>query len=174
MSGKIKAKDLSYDSALPPFLQRLHAQNAGRGDTDRHERAIARPKRAKDPNDDDGPTVVDESGETLTKNEVAHLTNDSAAKDEDSTMGGKLADDGEPAALRADVKHEAQRADQKVTDGTAQKKRKVGKVVGEEDDEVENDAKRLNLVSKPSSKAAKKPKKKAKPIKLAFDENEGS
>ena len=76
--GKIKAKDLQYDNSLPPFLQRLHAQNAGRGDQDRHERPLARPKRAKDHDEDDEPTVVDEAGETVSKAELEKINADFA------------------------------------------------------------------------------------------------
>ena len=83
MSGdKIKSKDLSYDSSLPPFLQRLRDQNSGR-DTDRHEREIARPKGKKDAQaeEDDGPTVVDDSGETVTKEQITSMNQDIEEKE---------------------------------------------------------------------------------------------
>jgi len=174
MSGKIKAKDLSYDSSLPPFLQRLHAKNAGRGDTDRHERAIARPTRAKDPNDDDGPTIVDDSGETLTKDEVDKLTTDAADEVKAADGQGDSAGDGEAKASGALPTAEVaggKRMEQSVTSGTAQKKRKVAKVVGEEVDEDGGDATKTDAAG---GKAAKKMRKKAKQLKLAFDEDEAS
>ena len=170
MSGKIKSKDLSYDQSLPPFLQRLHAQKAGRGDTDRHERDITRPKRAKDPNDDDGPTVVDESGETLTKDEVQHLTGKS---DDTINAIGNEAGDGNPQASSdpvdtqsAENAKELKRPEQKLTDGTAQKKRKAAKVVGDEEDGGQGSGEQ-------ATKIMKKTKKKAKAIKLAFDADDG-
>ncbi|KAK4631609.1 hypothetical protein CLAFUW4_03014 [Fulvia fulva] len=177
MSDKIKSKDLSYDSALPPFLQRLHDQNAGRGDTDRHERAIARPKRAKDPNEDDGPTVVDDSGETLSKAEVEKLTADTAPKDDAPGVSGDIDPDAEPkvsGALPAEEQSVstkasgAHRTDQKVTDGTAQKKRKLGKAIGDDENAATEDSKDQES----STKVFRKVKKKAKPVKLTFDDDE--
>ncbi|KAK5122157.1 hypothetical protein LTR85_004403 [Meristemomyces frigidus] len=171
MSGKIKAKDLSYDSTLPPFLQRLHDKNAGRGDTDRHERALARPRKEKDPNDDDEPTVIDESGETLTKGELAKLTDVEPAGDAGGSVTGEVDDDAAPKASGAlpDAEHAGKRAEQRVTDGAASKKRKAAKVVGDEDPNAE----KPEAANNNEKKAAKKPKKKAKPIKLAFDDGEG-
>lgn len=171
MSEKIKSKDLSYDSTLPPFLQRLQNQNAGRGDTDRHEQQIARPKKSRDPNDDDGPTVVDESGETLSKDEVDKLTNplESGIQDTENVTGD-LDPSTEPKASGAlpDTKS----SDSTVTDGTASKKRKVAKVVGNEDDGDENPGPENGEGEKGISKVTKKVKKKAKPIRLAFDDEE--
>ncbi|SMY21701.1 unnamed protein product [Zymoseptoria tritici ST99CH_1A5] len=160
MSGKIKAKDLSYDTSLPPFLQRLHAAKGGSGDSDRHERAIARPKQAKDVNEDDGPTMVDEDGETLTKDEYEKLTKAGAA-----TENSNAAPDG--AEATSNVETTATRPDQKVTDGVAVKKRKLAKVVGDEDGAP-------NEVQATASKTPKKAKKKPKPVKLAFDDDDGT
>jgi len=166
MSGKIKSKDLSYDSTLPPFLQRLRAQNSGYGDDkdpDRHERQLARPKKAKNPDDDDGPTFVDESGETVSKEEYEKLSR-AIADDASGNVTSELKGDSKPEASGAlSAESEAtKRAEQKLTDGAAVKKRKIGKIVGEGEDDDEG---------KPSTdKVVKKAKKKAKPIKLAFDD----
>lgn len=172
MSDKIKSKDLSYDSSLPPFLQRLRDQNAGRGDTDRHERPIARPKKSKDPNEDDGPTVVDESGETLSKDEVEKLTKQPEPGIEDTeNVKGELDPATEPKASGAlpDTKS----SDKTVTDGTATKKRKVAKAIGEDDDDEEvATEKPKDGAEKNVTKSVKKAKKKAKPVKLAFDDEE--
>ncbi|KXL46925.1 hypothetical protein M433DRAFT_64892 [Acidomyces richmondensis BFW] len=156
MSGKVRSKDLSYDSTLPPFLQRLHAQNSRRGDTDRHERPVARPRREKDPHDDDGPTIVDESGETLSQMEYDKLTQRKTA----APKGGEV-DVG--------IKDEVKDVREKVTDGLATKKRKAGKVIGDEDigdGQVESAKDESNL------KKAQKKVKRSKP-KLAFDNDEG-
>jgi hypothetical protein len=165
--GKIKSKDLQYDNSLPPFLQKLHAQNAGRGDQDRHERPLARPKRAKAHDDDDEPTVVDETGETVSKAELEKMASAAGGADEDvKTLGEESAEPKASGALQDD----AQRNDQKVTDGTATKKRKVAKVVGEEDESKANDD--VAGAREPGAKKViKKAKKKAKPIKLAFDDD---
>lgn len=171
MSDKIKSKDLSYDTTLPPFLQRLHNQNAGRGDADRHERAIARPKKAKDPSDDDGPTVVDESGETLSKDEVEKLTKQAEQGIEDTVnVTGELDPATEPTASGAlpDLKV----SESKVTDGTAMKKRKVAKVIGTDDDDDDAATKFEAGAAKGVARAVKKANKKSKPLKLAFDEEE--
>lgn len=178
MADKIKSKDLSYDSNLPPFLQRLHDQNAGRGDTDRHERAIARPKRAKDSNEDDGPTVVDDSGETLSKDDVEKLTAETASKDDAPGVTGEIDPNAEPKVSGALPSGEqsvssaasgVHRTDQKVTDGTTQKKRKLGKAIGDDDGaNEETEPQEASTIKK----SVKKVKKKAKPVKLAFGEDE--
>lgn len=175
MSGKIKSKDLQYDSSLPPFLQRLRAQNAGYGeggDPDRHEIPLARPKNAKNPDDDDGPTVVDESGETISKSEYEkQLKGDEQGGEEGGNVTGELKGDGKPEASGALPPDNGPRVEQKVTDGTAVKKRKVGKVIG---DESEDDTKADTKDQGTAQKVVKKAKKKAKPIKLAFEDDEGT
>ena len=172
MSGKIRGKDLSYDSSLPPFLQRLHDQNAARGDTDRHERPTVRSRVARDPNEDDGPTIVDESGELLDKDEFENLAKSNTA---DSTAGGNVTGEidsnAEPKASGALPNgSDGPKRDKNVTEGITQKKRKFAKVIGDDNvvpaDESTDKSPTVN-------KAAKKIKKKAKPIKLAFDEDEG-
>ncbi|KAK0365531.1 hypothetical protein LTR91_002925 [Friedmanniomyces endolithicus] len=169
MPGKMKAKDLSYDTSLPPFLQRLHDQKAGRGDTDRHERPLARPMRAKDPNDDDGPTVVDESGETVSKMEYEKLT---AADTQtvDTTNGGNV--DGEtrgddPTVLMSGALpvEDGKKGGVVATSGLVAKKRKAARIVGDADGETASKA-------AGEKEAVAKPKKKAKHIKLAFDDGE--
>ncbi|KAF2720374.1 hypothetical protein K431DRAFT_304375 [Polychaeton citri CBS 116435] len=154
---KIRSKDLSYDASLPPFLQRLRAANGGDGDQDgRHERPMARPKAVRKDGDDDGPIVVTENGDTLSKEEYAKL-----ASGEDSTTAGQSGDAGGTTQ-----KPRLERIDQKVADGTLPKKRKAGKVIGDQEEGAEtgdapDGSKKVITV--------KKPKKKAKPIKLAFD-----
>ena len=167
--GKIKAKDLSYEATLPPFLQRLHAQNAGRGDLDRHEQPIARPERVKTSDEDDGPTLVDESGEIVSKEEYEELTVNGIEEDGGSVTG-ELKGDGEPKASGAIQDCEGRKAEQKVTDGTATKKRKVVKVVGDQGEEAGQKDKPKDETA--PEKALKKAKKKAKPIKLAFDDGD--
>ena len=170
--GKIKSKDLSYESTLPPFLQRLHAQKAGRGDLDRHEQPIARPKRAKAHEEEDEPTVVDEAGETISKAELEKLTapenGDVDGGDENGKTVGEA--NAEPKGSGA-IQDGSQRVDQKVTDGTTTKKRKAAKVVGEDEDEAATAEPQVQDQPSPK-KAVKKAKKKAKPIKLAFNDDD--
>jgi hypothetical protein len=181
-SDKIKSKDLSYESSLPPFLQRLHAQKAGLGDQDRHERPIARPKRVKAHEDEDEPTVVDESGETVSKEDFEKMTS-AAGQDgqaeplkEGGNVKGTLKGGDEAlvsgALPDASTSH---KTDQKVTDGTTTKKRKVAKVVGDDDgkdDETTGDATDGKKDESTVKHAVKRIKKKAKPIKLAFDDGD--
>lgn len=166
---KIKAKDLTYDPSLPPFLQRLHAQKAGRGgDPHRHEHAIARPRKAKEQYEDDGPTIVDESGDVIGKEEMEKMAKDGA-------NGNVVKEDGGEAQAKAVVQDggvERKTDAQKVTDGSvagASKKRKVAKVVGEED---KDEAEELEANGVEKEKPMKKSKKKSKPIKLAFDDGD--
>ena len=194
MSGeKIKSKDLSYDSTLPPFLQRLRAQNSGNGDSDRHEREIARPKGKKDPNDDDGPTVVDEAGETLSKEDVEKQLSkeERSERSVGGNVTGKLENAGEVVANSGALPDDAEtKKGDNVTDGVATKKRKVGKVVGGDEEDDASKAKSGSMSSgnekvgadhkkgreeKGGEKASTKVKKKAKQIKLAFnnDDEEG-
>lgn len=153
MSGKIKSKDLSYDSALPPFLQRLHDQKAGRGDVDRHEREIARPKRARDADADaeDESVVVDERGEVVNLKEV-----------EDKAVEGVADAERREQTVRV------------VEAGTAGKRKKVIKVVaeGKQKAEVEDEVKAVDAVK--TAGPVKPVKKKAKrAVKLAFDDEDG-
>ncbi|KAM3422736.1 hypothetical protein BST61_g221 [Cercospora zeina] len=159
---------LSYDSSLPPFLQRLHEQKAGRGDTDRHEQPIARAKRAKDPNEDDGPTVVDESGETLSKEDYEKLQKSNAGVDDTPNVKGDSDLAAEPRMSGALPEDALQGKHVKVTDGTAQKKRKAAKVVGNDND-PHADGDTISSTQKQS----KKPKKKQKTVKLAFNDDDG-
>lgn len=164
MSGKIKSKDLQYDSTLPPFLQRMKAQNSGYGDDrdpDRHETPIARPKKAKNPDDDDGPTMVDESGDTVSKADYEKKLKGDAEGEED---GGS-----NPQASGALPSGGAPKSEKTISDGTAVRKRKVAKVIGGDD---ADDAKGDGAEKGSAPKAVKKAKKKAKPVKLSFDDDE--
>ncbi|KAK3679969.1 hypothetical protein LTR78_000346 [Recurvomyces mirabilis] len=177
MAGKIKAKDLSYDSSLPPFLQRLHDQKAGRGDQDLHERQLARPKRDKNADEDDGPTVVDESGDVVSKDELEKLNadaigGDSPGEDVGGSVSGDLGkgDGGDgveevraSGALPVDG---GKKDDAKVSTGLGARKRKAGKVVGEEKD---IDAPCDDGPTSKNKATSKSKKKKVKPVKLAFD-----
>ena len=166
---KIKSKDLSYTSELPPFLQRLHDQKAGRGDADRHEFQVARPKGKKNPDDDDGPTIVDESGENVSKEDFQKL---GAAETVGNSVTGDVASEEPKGSSGLPDGDDARKGKENVTDGTAVKKRKVGKVVG--DDEAEVETKDGEKGDAGPKKIVKKAKKKAK-VKLTFDDgDEGS
>lgn len=157
-----KAKNLTYESNEPAFLRRLRGEVAG-NDADRHERPIARPKRLqKDDDEDDGPTyVVEESGDTLSKADYEAMLKG----DEPSHDGSAARPYGEDDHVKADSKAEPK---QKVTEaGQAQKKRKVAKAIGgtgEDDGAAEPEE------QDKGKKGVKKPKKKAKAVKLSFED----
>ncbi|CAD0111882.1 unnamed protein product [Aureobasidium uvarum] len=180
--SNIKSKDLSYDKSAsqPAFLQRLRDQNSAISSSGRHEQPIARAQRPKNSNndDDDAPTyVVEGSSETLTKAEYEKLT--SGDGDEEADVKSKFGDvkdmvtgeltGDEPKASGAlpDEDDAPARASVTVDAGKATKKRKVAKVVGGDDEDEAN----IKDTSKDESKP-KKLKKKGKPIKLSFGDEE--
>lgn len=171
---KIKSKDLSYESTLPPFLQRLHDQKAGRGDEDRHERPIARPKRDTAHDDEDDPTVVDESGETVTMAELKKMEAKDDEAEADDHVTGSIKDDSEALMSGGIQSEKGARADSKLTAGTATKKRKAAKVVAEdsEGESKEDAAKPNDQDDSAPKKVVKKAKKKSKPVKLAFNDED--
>lgn len=198
--SKITPKNLSYDTSLPPFLQRMRGEFASSNDDGRHERAIARPKRARNAEDDedDEPTYVDEStNHTLSREEYKELVKDKdAGQGEDEvgdvkavTEGGEGISPGEK-----DGREKETQIREKIAAIGGAKKRKQGRVVGDEG-EVNGDgdggialavAKAAALAGeagkgkeKEKDKAelkkpdGKKDKKKAKKIKLSFGDEEG-
>jgi len=175
----LKSKDLAYNAKEPAFLQRIRGIQAGSGiDADRHERPIARPGRlTKSGNDeDDAPTyVVEDSGNTLSKEEyealLAKETQPDGEEGKNGTVVDKFADapvttkqDAGPAQADAIDEKVAARTKQDVTEvGGAQKKRKAARVVGGAEESGEADDKDEDI-----PKATKKMKKKVKPVKLSF------
>ncbi|KAF2087489.1 hypothetical protein K490DRAFT_65877 [Saccharata proteae CBS 121410] len=165
------AKNLSYDRQEPAFLRRLKGQQAG--DADRQERPVARPKRLKNDEEDDGPTyVVEDSGDTLSKEQYAALV---AGKDATEPEGEKEDADADAEAKNGpdEEKNEnaALKSKQKVAEiGAASRKRKAVKVGGGADEEEEDAAE--NSATAKKEKPTKKPKKKAKAVKLSFGDDE--
>ncbi|KAL1297716.1 hypothetical protein AAFC00_006262 [Neodothiora populina] len=194
--ANIKSKDLSFNKQEPAFLRRMREANSGLGD--RHERQIARPQRLRDPNADeeDAPTYVDEEGGTLSKAEYEDLLK-TQSEGESGSVGGRLGAAVEPKEdVGGAVEGELQGTDPKasgalrdgskkqsvVNVGAPSKKRKVAKVVGGGDDddaaEVQHGQhpKKTTTTSGDGDKTkrapAKKAKKKGKPIKLSFGDDE--
>jgi len=169
--SKITPKNLSYDSTLPPFLARLQANNSSRDD--RHEFAIARPKKmrtAEDEAEDEPVYFNEESGETLTKSEWEAKE---AGKDEETTDQKDAANGSEDAVSRAkELNNGRGKKNKKVVGIGVGKKRKVGKIVGEEEDD--EPAVEEKKASKQESKKLEKGKsaKKGKKIKLSFGDDE--
>ncbi|KOS20933.1 hypothetical protein ESCO_004494 [Escovopsis weberi] len=189
MSQKITAKNLSYDSSLPPFLAALRAQAAGHAQSPTPQRRGAAKKRSASEDREDAPLVVDEHGNAI---DLDDLEAREEPDPEPSLTGSanqrrQQQDDGKPAAETKS----AMSVGVGVGVG-AGKKRKVGKKVGGEetdaaDDKVgrrerkkhdggdDQDAKKegpVKAVTSSDSRASTG-KKKAKKIKLSFDEAEG-
>lgn len=181
------AKNLHYDKQEPAFLRRLKGQIGG--DDGRHNVQIARPKRdrLKTADEDDDPVIVDEQGETVGKEEYERRL-----KGEDADATATADSEASTKGSGAQTAQDAGQADrQKVTgigDSKA-KKRKVGKIVGgDEQDEVSEpsgakrpeaeEAEKAEKGGAPSTSSEKvkgqdapvPKKKKAKKIKLSFDE----
>lgn len=167
MSEKITSKNLSYSSSLPPFLARLHAQAGGASGPDpilaAQKRSVK--KRSSSEEAEDAPLIVDEHGNTVNLElEKDGTVKETEAKDDE--------DNGNISA--SDEKVEKRGTDAKAP--IAARKRKVGKVIGEgANDTSDRDEKDRGKGSSGKTEAPvdKKVKKKAKKIKLSFDEDEG-
>ncbi|KAL2429598.1 hypothetical protein ABEF95_007963 [Exophiala dermatitidis] len=180
------AKNLSYNKQEPAFLRKLKGEFGGLDG--RHNVQIARPKkdRLKTGDDDDDPVILDEQGERVEKEEFERRRREGdEVKESTPTETGEAKVEGESGT-------NAERERQKVTEigsSTALKKRKVGKVVGAEDEgepdgkhETHEPPKKAQAAQKEAedgeSTNTKKPgsgaaKKKAKKIKLSFDDPDG-
>ncbi|KAH8668229.1 hypothetical protein BGZ60DRAFT_528557 [Tricladium varicosporioides] len=178
--SKITSKNLHYDDSLPPFLARL---KAGQASSDgRHEFAVARPKKARNPEDDaeDEPVYFNEdTGETLTKKEWEDKEAGEDAQADAKVETGDSVDKEEEKDTRENKEKE------KLAAIGASKKRKVGKVIGGDDEDQDHDieraAKAVAAISgkpeaggKKSEPAKSKGKtgKKGKKIKLSFGDDE--
>ena len=155
--SKLQAKNLHYDSTLPPFLARLQANKS-----DRNEFQAARPKKARNAEDDaeDEPVYFDEdTGDTLTKSEWEK-------RDAEEVKAGNVGGDGEKGIGEEGAKE----VKEKVAVIGTSKKRKAGKVVGGDGEEADIavSAAKKTEGKKPDKKAPKKGKK----VKLSFGDDE--
>nr|CEG04088.1 unnamed protein product [Fusarium clavum] len=161
---KINSKNLSYDNSAPPFLAALRAQAAGATGPDpllAAQRRSAK-KRSSSEEAEDVPLVVDEDGNVVR----LEVDKDGVVKDTGDY-------DLEPTTTQDEP---AKESESKAAIGG--RKRKVGKVVGGDTDEAkaegdEKEDKKKKVTSEKESVKDRKPKKKAKKIKLSFDEDEG-
>jgi hypothetical protein len=176
------AKNLQYDKNEPAFLRRLKGQFSGLDG--RHNVQIARPKkdRLNTADDDDDPVIVDESGETIGKDDFETRMNGGDRKMDGNEKEGAAAGlVGVGEVLEGDGVKPA--AKQTTAEIGLSKKRKAVKVIGEEVGEAE-DAKAATGKDNKSSdqadsgantmqkKEAGTTQKKGKKIKLSFDEPE--
>ncbi|RMZ79873.1 hypothetical protein DV737_g3224, partial [Chaetothyriales sp. CBS 132003] len=159
--GDFKAKNLTYDKSQPAFLQRLRAEFGGERNNVQFERPN-KPRLQIGDAAEDGPTIVDESGEGVSKEEYERMLR---GEEEDAKGAGPDPRDGAGQEDTEDAQI-----------GNA-KKRKVGKVVGSEAEEVQmkrgqghGDTEKSTSATRDAGKA---PKKRAKKIKLSFDDAAG-
>ncbi|KAI6087229.1 hypothetical protein F4821DRAFT_259187 [Hypoxylon rubiginosum] len=176
---KITSKNLAYASDLPPFLARLRGQQQQHRDSDSPDPILAARRRAAKPRSaseeaEDVPLVVDEEGNTIAfpgaDADVATETEEG-----DGVEGRK--------GVELDKRKEKER--EKVAGIGAGKKRKVGRIVGGDEDEGQTAAtdrakgEHLSTTkksvadsgSKDAKPSTKQGKKKAKKIKLSFGDD---
>ncbi|KAI1206614.1 uncharacterized protein F4807DRAFT_438686 [Annulohypoxylon truncatum] len=178
---KITSKNLSYSTDLPPFLAKLRGQQDQQRNSDTPDPILAARRRAARPRSaseeaEDAPLVVDEAG-----NAIAFPSADAPAEASD---GGAV--DGAGAGDQEKNEKDGQKEREKVAAIGAPKKRKVGRVVGgDEEDEPalrkENSSSEKNKSRKEpehtadhdskDAKSGSKQKKKAKKIKLSFGDD---
>tara|TARA_R110002003_G_scaffold235_14_gene17068 strand:- start:20663 stop:21076 length:414 start_codon:yes stop_codon:yes gene_type:complete len=135
------------------------------GDTARHEQPIPRNKRLKQDDEDDAPTyVLEDTKESLTKQEYEALVSgkDSENKEEDVAASVSKPDSAESERRQKDKIAEV---------GAATKKRKAAKIISDEQEESKKEAGKSEKAT--DGKVTKKPKKKAKAVKLTFGDEEG-
>lgn len=180
MPPKITAKNLQYNTTLPPFLARLRGEATSSsefdgGGPDPILAARRRPtkKRSGSAEAEDAPTIVDEHGNTVQDVTVGvdGSVKATASAPAEEEKGGH--DDSKPAA-------ENQAQAKAASIGAVGKKRRVGKVVGadaDEEDQKKDAAPTANTKAEDKEGTASapktKPKRKAKKIKLSFGDDEG-
>ena len=166
-----KSKNLQYERSEPAFLRRMRGELGGStDDSDRQTNSAPLPKKPKrlEMGDDEGPTyVLEESGETVTKEEFEKIIakNKDGEKSPVANAAGNQQGNGDQNEKNDNINQSKQQVAQI---GALSKKRKIAKIVGEGPDADETDE---NPKPKVSSKSnVKKSKKKAKQIKLTFDD----
>lgn len=149
----------SVDNSQPTFLRRLRGELTG-DNSDRHERPIPRNKRLNKDDEDDAPTyVLEDTNQSLTKAEYEELVarKDAPRDDEQISPGADKPNSNAPQSTK-------QTKDNIVELGAATKKRKAARIIGDESEVKDSTG--------IDTKAKKKAKKKGKPIKLSFRDEE--
>ncbi|KAI0396970.1 hypothetical protein F5Y17DRAFT_46986 [Xylariaceae sp. FL0594] len=156
MSQKLSAKNLHYDSSLPPFLARLRGQQEAErthGGPDPILAAHRRPgqKRSTSEEAEDAPLIVDEEGNVVDYPTASRDRGDD--KNNPSSKGGEQEGDrgGKDTGREKESQGDDEREKEKVATIGASRKRKVGRVVAvasekqsesESESEKDDDAKK--------------------------------
>ncbi|KAF5877283.1 uncharacterized protein Bfra_001651 [Botrytis fragariae] len=167
--SKITSKNLSYDSTLPPFLQRLQSNHASSSDG-RHEFTISRPRKPidEDAERESEPVVFDEvSGETLSKEEWERREQEreEGVKENEGEGGEGEAMEKKEIAKMADEEDENEKGEgEEKSDDKSLNKKDTG-------NQKKSDSGKIGATatSKTKPKAAAK---KGKKIKLSFGDDE--
>ncbi|KAF4551148.1 Hypothetical protein D9617_14g076040 [Elsinoe fawcettii] len=169
-----KIKGLEYQAEQPAFLQRMRQGVPGAGE--KHERPLPRPKRAKVDDDEDAPAyVMEDTNESVSKDDFEKLVKGGDGDEDVATAPTNGDEDREASADNPIMSGALPEAGNKDAEGQSrhkpneaslgQKKRKAATVVGQDDDDQ-------NVEAEDAPKP-KKSKKKGKPIKLSFDDDQG-
>lgn len=157
-------------SQEPAFLRRLRGEASGQ-DPSRHQHAVARPRKPKNDDEDDGPTYVDENNnDVITKSEYEAMVNpETENRGTPERQEISQQSDGhvtKPAATATEDYREVPVSKEQVAQVGGSNKRRLAKVVG--DEEAENDQ---SAPTEPTTTNKLKSRtKKGKKIKLSFDD----
>jgi hypothetical protein len=158
MSQKVSAKNLTYDSSLPPFLARLRGQQQAERSSgpDPILAAQRRPgqKRSASEEAEDAPVVVDEEGNVVDFPTIKESDNDD---DRNKESADKKSGEGDDTTNEGDGESEkkGEIEKEKVAGIGASRKRKVGRVVGEQSDEEATLAKKRQSKDEEQARIAK-------------------
>jgi hypothetical protein len=153
----------------PAFLQKLRGHY---GDTSgRLERPSPRPRKLKDKNDedDDAPVYVDEeSNEVISKAEYEALVGGGTDQKDNEASTKDTHTENEQASAQTQTGTSTAKQSN-LTEVGGPRKRKQAKIVGENEDKEKSEEKQEADEAQPKAAALRKSKK-AKKIKLSFDE----
>ena len=196
MTQKLSAKNLQYNSTLPPFLARLRGDHPSGAERDGPDPILAGRRRAVklrsgSAEAEDAPLVVDDRGNAVDDVTVG-ADGSVKEREREREREKEAAEPTEPDAGPAEdtpAADESARVEKLADIGGQRKKRKIGKIIGADADEEDADGEKgkNNMGSRPKSgnapptdtkdgsgAAAKaKAKKKAKKVKLSFGDDEG-
>ncbi|KAF7718532.1 Uncharacterized protein PECH_003658 [Penicillium ucsense] len=167
-----KNAKLAYEANEPAFLQKLRGHYGG--NSGRLERPAARPRKLKDKNedDDDAPVYVDEtSNEVISKTEYEALVRGVSDEKPDNSCGTSEAGEQGERNVQSQSENQLSRQQKNLLEIGGPKKRKQARLVGD-DEQSESAAEQAKLQALPSKPQGDKKAKKAKKIKLSFDDGE--
>lgn len=178
MALTLDALTKDTDSKQPAFLLRLRSEY-GDGDSARHQRPLARPRKHKIDDDDDEPTYVDGNNQNaISKADYDALMNPKRLEKEEerSASSSPLSQNRQMEELasigKAHLNHEAPPSQLEASIGGNLKKR-LAKIVGNVSESAHSSPKgNPSTVDSGPVSNFKKKEKKTKKIRLSFDEDD--